>query len=215
VWDGVWDEESVSEIDTAAKRARLSARKNPFWQGIAGGRGGVSLGYRKPARGPGSWIAKFTLDGVRIEERLGVADDREAPFGALSFAAASAAALTWAKQQAEIADNKDGVDPLAKVPTVKSAVARYITIERPDRSRPAATRRAASSSTFFRKKNSAASAYQSFATLCHSELCNDFAIANILNDFSGLIAVIAKWPGDFAKLRWGTLQFEPAAPVYV
>ncbi|WP_249128294.1 integrase [Bradyrhizobium lablabi] len=113
-------------IDTAAKRARLSSRKNPFWQGISGGRGGVSLGYRKPARGPGSWIAKFALDGVRVEERLGVADDRDAPFGALSFAAASAAALTWAKQQAEIADNKDGTDPLAKAPTVKSAVINYI-----------------------------------------------------------------------------------------
>ena len=30
------------EIDTAAKRARLAPRKNPYWRGIAGGRGGVS-----------------------------------------------------------------------------------------------------------------------------------------------------------------------------
>lgn len=126
VWDGVWDRKDVSEIDTAAKRARLSPRKNPFWQGIAGGRGGVSLGYRKPASGPGSWIAKFALDGARVEERLGVADDRDSPFGALSFAAASSAALVWAKQQAEIADNNDAPDRLAKAPTVKSAVEKYI-----------------------------------------------------------------------------------------
>jgi len=32
------------EIDTAAKRVRLAPRKNPYWRGIAGGRGGVSLG---------------------------------------------------------------------------------------------------------------------------------------------------------------------------
>ncbi|MCP3417784.1 tyrosine-type recombinase/integrase [Bradyrhizobium brasilense] len=115
----------MGEIDTAAKRAKLRARKNPYWQGLAGGRGGVSLGYRKPARGVGSWIAKFTLDGARVEERLGAADDHEAPFGALSFASASVAAINWAKQQAEIADNKD-IDPTAKAPTVRSAVAKYI-----------------------------------------------------------------------------------------
>lgn len=126
MWGDLWDGKRVDEIDTAAKRARLSPRKNPFWRGLAGGRGGVSLGYRKPGRGPGSWIAKFTLEGVRVEERLGAADDREAPFGALSFAAASAAALTWAKQQAEIASNRGGVDPREKAPTVKSAVAAYI-----------------------------------------------------------------------------------------
>lgn len=127
MWDAVWDEVSVGDIDSAAKRAKLAPRKNPYWLGLAGGRGGVSLGYRKPERGIGTWITKFTLDGARIEERLGIADDREAPFGALSFAAASAAALTWAKQQAETAEAKDGVDPLAKAPTVRSAVAKYIT----------------------------------------------------------------------------------------
>ena len=40
----------IREIDTTAKRAKLPARKNPYWQGISGGRGGVSLGYRRAPR---------------------------------------------------------------------------------------------------------------------------------------------------------------------
>src|SRR3954469_17005174 len=65
-------------IDSTAKRARLAPRKTPYWQGVSGGRGGVSLGYRKPTRGPGSWIGKIVLDGSRIEERIGAADDQGA-----------------------------------------------------------------------------------------------------------------------------------------
>jgi hypothetical protein len=61
----------MSSIDSSAKRAKLPARKNPYWQGISGSRGGVSLGYRKASRGAGAWIVKIALDGVRCEERLG------------------------------------------------------------------------------------------------------------------------------------------------
>ena len=70
-----------SDIDTAPKRARLPVRRNPFWQGISGGRGGVSLGYRKAARGPGSWVAKVVIEGNRVEGKIGVADDDAASFG--------------------------------------------------------------------------------------------------------------------------------------
>ncbi len=35
------------EIDTAAKRVRLAVRKNPYWRSVGGGRGAVSLGYRR------------------------------------------------------------------------------------------------------------------------------------------------------------------------
>jgi hypothetical protein len=64
----------IREIDTIAKRVRLPARKNPYWQGISGGRGGVSLGYRKGAAG-GVWVVKkphvqqefiFQIRGLRV-----------------------------------------------------------------------------------------------------------------------------------------------------
>jgi hypothetical protein len=48
----------------------LPPRKNPYWVGISGGRGGLSLGYRKPNAGAGSWIVKAAIDGARIEERI-------------------------------------------------------------------------------------------------------------------------------------------------
>jgi hypothetical protein len=76
------------DIDTPSKRARLSARKNPHWRGVSGGRGGVSLGYRKPTRGAGSWIAKVVFEGRRLEERLGESDDGGAGPGALTYRAA-------------------------------------------------------------------------------------------------------------------------------
>ena len=66
------------QIDTPAKRARLSRRKNPYWQGVSRGRGGVSLGYRK-GRSAGTWVMKVVIDGERTEERLAEADDEGAP----------------------------------------------------------------------------------------------------------------------------------------
>lgn len=82
------------KIDTPAKRAKLAARKNPYWAKIAGGRGGLTLGYRKLAHGSGAWIAKLTIDGRRAEERIGEADDEGLP-EALSYADAVAASLQW------------------------------------------------------------------------------------------------------------------------
>ena len=84
----------ICEIDTAAKRAKLPARKNPYWAKIAGGRGGLTLGYRKTSDGRGAWIAKLIIDGRRAEERIGFANDERAPEG-LSYADAVAGALEW------------------------------------------------------------------------------------------------------------------------
>lgn len=120
----------ISEIDSASKRARLVARKNPYWQGISGGRGGVSLGYRKPARGPGVWIAKIVAEGSRVEEKLGPADDDRAAAGALTYRAAVTAALDWSKRQYE-ANQSAGAG--SDGPTVRSAVAAYV-VERKKRS---------------------------------------------------------------------------------
>jgi len=119
-----------SDIDTAPKRARLPGRRNPFWQGISGGRGGVSLGYRKAARGPGSWVAKVVIEGNRVEGKIGVADDDAASFGAMSYRAAVTAALDWAQRQhAAIEESRER--PRAKTaPTVKSAIEEYVAARR-------------------------------------------------------------------------------------
>jgi integrase len=119
----------MSSIDTSAKRAKLPARKNPYWQGISGGRGGVSLGYRKASRGAGAWIAKIiTLDGARFEERLGPTNDDNAPPGALSYPSAVTAALVWGRQQCEIISANKEAGNVARIPTVRSSVNQYIAV---------------------------------------------------------------------------------------
>ncbi len=115
----------MGEIDTIPKRARLPTRKNPYWQGVSGGRGGVSLGYRRGATGPGSWVAKIVVDGRRIEERLGVADDDGADGGALGYKAAVTAALAWSQQQHSTLEMQRETGTSGKGPTVRSAVERY------------------------------------------------------------------------------------------
>lgn len=112
-----------SVIDTFAKRARLAARKNPYWQSVGGGRGGVSLGYRKGSRG-GVWVAKVVVTGQRLEERIGPADDLGAEAGALPFPAAVSAALEWSRQQSSALEARRAA-PTAAVVTVRSAVEAY------------------------------------------------------------------------------------------
>jgi len=91
----------ASVIDTPAKRARLVHRKNPYWQGVSGGRGGVSLGYRTAKRGSGSWVAKVVIHGQRLEERIGAADGDSATPGAIGYRKAVAATLEWSQRQYE------------------------------------------------------------------------------------------------------------------
>lgn len=118
----------ASDIDTVSKRARLEARKNPYWQGVSGGRGGVSLGYRKPAgRGAGAWVAKIVIDGNRVEEKLGLADDDSAPAGAINFKAAVVAALDWSRRQHATIEARQEPGSSGRGPTVRSAIDAYIT----------------------------------------------------------------------------------------
>ncbi|MGO3928153.1 tyrosine-type recombinase/integrase [Rhodopseudomonas pseudopalustris] len=114
----------LRSIDTAAKRSKLYPRKNPYWHGVGGGRGGVSLGYRKGPRG-GVWVVKVVIDGERAEERLGPADDDGAVDGALSYPAAVAAALDWSKRQAAVAEATKGTEDGKSVPTVRAVVETY------------------------------------------------------------------------------------------
>jgi len=82
-------------LDTPAKRRKVPAGKAPVWSAIGGQRGGLKLGYRKGAKG-GVWVAKMVGAKCRREATLGPADDDNAKPGALTFKAATSAALEWA-----------------------------------------------------------------------------------------------------------------------
>ncbi|WP_425069196.1 integrase [Reyranella sp.] len=118
------------EIDTPAKRTRLMARKNPYWVGISGGRGGVSLGYRRSRTGAGVWIAKTIAFGGRAEERIGRADDAPAAADAIGFKAAVARALEWSSRQQEVLETSADTERAAAEPTVGSAVETYILVRK-------------------------------------------------------------------------------------
>ncbi|WP_026606045.1 tyrosine-type recombinase/integrase [Methylocapsa acidiphila] len=113
-------------FDTPAKRAKLAANRNPYWSGISGGRGGLSLGYRKPTRGVGSWVAKIVIAGARVEERIAPADDAGAGPDALPYPQAIAAALSWGRQQYAGIEARQTGDVVATAPTVRSAIEAYI-----------------------------------------------------------------------------------------
>jgi len=114
------------EIDTPSKRAKLKPRRNPYWQGVSGGRGGVSLGYRKPSKGPGNWIAKIVIDGARLEERIGLADDLQDADDALPYPAAVREALDWKRRQYEIITAQVKAGASAIIPTVGTAIKAYV-----------------------------------------------------------------------------------------
>ena len=148
MWDACVTADVKPEIDTPAKRSRLKPRRNPYWLGVSGGRGGVSLGYRKPAHGPGSWVAKIAIDGARYEERLGEADDDKCKTGALSYVAAVARALGWGRQQYAAIEAR-GNDPTVGEPTVSTAVEASISGSGNSAPRPASTRKAGYGYTSF------------------------------------------------------------------
>ncbi len=112
-------------IDTPAKRSRLRPRKNPYWLGISGGRGGLSLGFRRTIKGEGIWVAKIVIEGQRIEERIGTADGDQALPGALSFTGATEAVLAWGKQQVASVRAAGELAAAKKIPTVLLAVEAY------------------------------------------------------------------------------------------
>lgn len=109
-------------IDSPAKRARLPARRNPFWVSCGAQRGGLSLGYRKPKDGPGAWIARLIVDQHRHEERLGEADDEGAAPTALSYAVATAAAMDWGRKRVESLQLTRSAIPV----TLRQAITTYV-----------------------------------------------------------------------------------------
>ncbi|QDC03277.1 integrase [Mesorhizobium sp. 8] len=64
------------------------------------------------------------MDGNRIEQSIGLADDDGAGFGALTYRAAVTAALDWSRQQHAAIEARDGEKSSA--PTVRSAINAYV-----------------------------------------------------------------------------------------
>ncbi|WP_140885424.1 integrase [Muricoccus nepalensis] len=101
----------------------------------------MSLGYRKPTAGAGTWIARLIRDGHRAEHRLGQADDAGAAPGALPYGAALTEALAWAARRAGA--NSERADRATEPLTVRTAVAAYVADRKarnPENGRDAETR---------------------------------------------------------------------------
>jgi integrase len=87
------------KIDTRSARAKLAARREPYWTVISAG---CAIGYRKGAKG-GTWIARFRdTAGKQHYEALGAADDARDPNGldAFDFVQAQSQARRWFDRQA-------------------------------------------------------------------------------------------------------------------
>jgi integrase len=84
-----------TKLDTPSARAKLAPRREPYWAVLVTG---CAIGYRKLARGRGTWIARFRDDrGKQRYSALGPADDINDPEGglALSYGAAQEKARGW------------------------------------------------------------------------------------------------------------------------
>ena len=110
------------KIDTRSARARLAARREPYWTVISAGN---ALGYRRGTKG-GTWIAKFRdAYGKRHLESLGAADDARDADGlsAFSFSQAQERARTWFQRKAR--EQAGDFVPLDRPYAVADALADY------------------------------------------------------------------------------------------
>ncbi len=95
-----------AKLDTRSARAKLEARKSPYWMPLTKG---CSLGYRKSAEG-GRWLAKYVGEGIRRETTLGPSDDALDADGvtALDFAQAQKKAREWFSKVGREAAGEEG-----------------------------------------------------------------------------------------------------------
>lgn len=75
----------------------------------------------------GVWVVKIVIDGKRVEERLGSADDDGAPESALSYPSAVVAALEWSKRQVAAFEGKAGAEGSSPIPSVRAVIEDYST----------------------------------------------------------------------------------------
>ncbi len=84
----------ATKIDTKTAREGLKARREPYWHKLATG---LHLGYRRPAAGDGTWIARRTEGTKKAYQALGQFFDADKP-KRRAFDDARAAAAQWAGQ---------------------------------------------------------------------------------------------------------------------
>jgi integrase len=112
------------KIDTRSARARLPARREPYWTVLSQG---CALGYRKGTKG-GTWIARFRGDdGRQHYSPLGAADDARDPDGlsVFGFAQAQERARSWFNAKAR--EQAGDFAPHDRAYTVADALADYRT----------------------------------------------------------------------------------------
>jgi integrase len=84
----------ATKIDTKTARDALKARREPYWHKLSTG---LHIGYRRPALGEGTWIARRTEGTKKTYQSLGQFFDIEKP-KRKAFDDARAAAAQWAGQ---------------------------------------------------------------------------------------------------------------------
>lgn len=88
-----------SKTDSRTSRAKLAARREPYWTKVSEG---CFIGYRRGAKS-GTWIARFRTDaGAQTYESLGAADDHRDADGLTVFSSeqAQAKAREWFDRKA-------------------------------------------------------------------------------------------------------------------
>src|SRR5438552_10354532 len=111
-----------AKLDTRSARAKLAARREPYWTVLSAG---CALGYRKGAKG-GTWIGRFRdEDGRQHYGTLGAADDARDPDGlsVFGFAQAQERARRWFDRKAR--EQAGEFAPLDHPYTVADALAEY------------------------------------------------------------------------------------------
>jgi hypothetical protein len=115
-----------SHVESRTARSKLSSRREPYWTTLGAG---CHVGYRRTAKGAGTWIGKFRDEsGVRRYESLGAADDiRDADgLSALSFRQAQERARGWFEKKArELAGETVQMEPYAVADAMRDYLGWY------------------------------------------------------------------------------------------
>jgi len=103
-----------NRIDNRTNRAKLTPKAEPYWAVLEKGH---ALGFRKSAKGGGTWIARLYRPDSKPPKQyvsLGSADDFQEADGLdiLTFGQAQAKAIEWFMGRAIVSANDDGVTPL-------------------------------------------------------------------------------------------------------
>lgn len=111
------------KIDSRSARARLSARREPYWAVISLG---CALGYRRTAP-CGSWIARFRdEDGKQHYEALGAADDTRDPDNSTAFSFTQAQVLAGSFFDRRAKELAGEIEPGTGSFSVADAMTRYL-----------------------------------------------------------------------------------------